>query len=268
MRLLLPLLVLAACSTEPATPTQADPAAPAAPAPVSAAPAEPGHTSGDHAHASPHGGDVKVVGANHVEAVFTPGGILFYVSDASQTALPAAGFTGTAVVKGPAGVETLTLLAMGDHLHAQAKLTYGEPATAVLTLTADGKAASASYEVAAVGLAEHDHTSLHGGQVGMWGDYHLEYAPAYGEHRVWVSDARRAPVTTAVSGSLKDGETLVPLSFDAATGLLSGPAAGAGTRPVMVDVKVGETSFSLGFNATKPALPAAHEHGGEHGHTH
>jgi hypothetical protein len=36
----------------------------------------------------------------------------------------------------------------------------------------------------------------------------------------------------------------------------------------MVDVKVGETIFSLGFNATKPALPAAHEHGGEQGHTH
>jgi len=275
MRLLLPLLLLAACSTDPA------PTAPAA-APhghdhdAAAAPHDhaggdhdaEGHATGAHTHASPHGGEVKVLGANHVEAVFTPGGILFYVSDASQTALPASTFTGSAVVKGPAGVETIALTPMGDHLHAMAKLTHGQPATAVLTLTADGKAASAPFEVAAVGLTEHDHTALHGGQVGMWGDYHLEYAPDWGTHRVWVSDAKRVPVTTAVTGSLKDGDTVVPLTFDAATGMLSGAAEGAGTRPVMVDVKVGETSFSLGFNAAPPKPPAAHEHGGEHGHTH
>jgi hypothetical protein len=138
---------------------------------------------------------------------------------------------------------------MGDHLHAAVKLEHGKPATAVLTLTREGKVESVQFDVAAVGLAEHDHTSLHGGQVGMWGDFHLEYAPADGEHRVWISDARRVPVTAGASGSLKDGDTVVPLTFDPATGLLSGRAEGAGTRPVMVDVKVGETSFSLAFNA-------------------
>lgn len=272
MRFLLPLFVLAACSGEQASaPAPSEPAAPAAPAAPAPAAAPAGdHAGGDHAHASPHGGIVKTVGERHVEALFMPGGIMFYVSDSAQKALPVDGFSGTAVVKGPAGVENVTLSPMGDHLHAVAKLEHGKPASVVLTLTHSGKADSVSFETQAVGLSEHDHTSLHGGQVGMWGDYHLEYAPKDGEHRVWISDAKRVPVTAAVSGSLKDGETVVPLTFDPATGMLSGKAEGAGTRPVMVDVKVGETSFSLGFNAVG-AAPAAggdghgHDHGG-HGH--
>jgi hypothetical protein len=124
-RLLLPLLLLAACSTDPAAPAQTDPAAAphghdhdaAAAAPhdhAGGAPDASGHGTGAHAHASPHGGEVKVLGANHVEAVFTPGGILFYVSDASEAGLPASSFTGSAVVKGPAGVETIALTPMGD----------------------------------------------------------------------------------------------------------------------------------------------------------
>lgn len=256
MRIFLPLLVLAACSSEQApSPAPAAPAAPAA--------AAPDHASGEHAHASPHGGIVKTVGERHVEALFMPGGVMMYVSDSAQQALPVDAFSGTAVVKGPAGVETVTLTPMGDHLHAAAKLEHGKPASVVLTLTHDGKADSVSFEVQSVGLAEHDHTSLHGGQVGMWGDYHLEYAPKDGEHRVWVSDAKRVPVSGAVSGSLKDGDAVVPLSFDAGSGLLSGKAEGAGSRNVMVDVKVGETSFSLAFNAAEAPAAAAggHDHG-------
>lgn len=257
MRTLLPLLaLLAACSDEPAAP--AAPAAPEAAAP--AAPAA-GHAAGDHAHDSPHGGVVKTVGERHVEALFMPGGIMFWVSDAAQKPLPVDGFTGTAVVKGPQGVETVTLAPMGDHLHAVAKLAQGDAASAVLTLTKDGKAESVTFETSAVGLQEHDHTALHGGQVSMWGDYHVEYAPKDGEHRVWVSDAKRVPVTTNVSGSLKDGDTVVPLTFDPATGVLSGKAEGAGTRPVMVDVKVGEAGFSLAFG---PAGAGGHHGGGDH----
>ncbi|MDP2317191.1 MAG: hypothetical protein Q8P41_30170 [Pseudomonadota bacterium] len=269
MRTLLPLLILvAACSSEPTAPAPAAPAQPSAP-PAPAAPAAPaasGHASGAHAHASPHGGEVKTVGQHHVEALFMPGGIMFYVSDSAQKPLPVEGFAGTAVVKSPSGVETVTLAPMGDHLHATAKLAQEDAATAVLTLTFGGKAESVSFETKSVGLQEHDHTSLHGGQVGMWGDYHLEYAPKDGEHRVWVTDAKRAQVT-GVTGSLKDGDTVVPLTFDPAAGVLSGKHDGAGTRPVMVDVKVGETSFSLGFNpAAGEAAPAGgHDHGG-HAH--
>ncbi|MDP2309706.1 MAG: hypothetical protein Q8P18_27040 [Pseudomonadota bacterium] len=269
MRTLLPLLVLAAaCSTEPAAPAPAAPPQPIAPAAVPA-PAAPGHAGAEHAHASPHGGEVKTVGERHVEALFMPGGIMFYVSDAGQKPLSLDGLTGSAVVKGPSGVETVTLAPMGDHLHAAARLAQGDAATAVLTLTVGGKAESVSFEVKSVGLQEHDHTSLHGGQVGMWGDYHLEYAPQDDEHRVWVTDAKRAQVT-GVSGSLKDGDTVVPLTFDPATGVLSGKLEGAGTRPVMVDVKVGETSFSLGFNPAAAAPTGGHDHGahdhGTHGH--
>ncbi|MDP2306595.1 MAG: hypothetical protein Q8P18_11290 [Pseudomonadota bacterium] len=264
MRTLLPLLILAAaCSSEPTTPAPVAPPQPAAPA-AAPTPAAAEHAGGAHAHASPHGGEVKTVGDHHVEALFMPGGIMFYVSDAAQKPLPIDGFTGSAVVKGPGGVETVTLAPMGDHLHARAKLAQGDAVTAVLTLTFGGKAESVSFETKAVGLQEHDHTSLHGGQVGMWGDYHLEYAPKDGEHRVWVTDAKRAQVT-GVSGSLKDGDTVVPLTFDPAAGVLAGKNAGAGTRPVMVDVKVGETSFSLGFNpAAGEAAPASghdHDHG-------
>lgn len=261
---LLSLLLLAACSTEPVVAPVAPAAAP------SATTAGAGHADAAHAHASPHGGEVKAVGTRHVEALFMPGGIMFWLYDSEDKPLPIDGFTGSAVVKGPGGVETVTLTPMGDHLHAMVKLTQGQPATAVLTLTSAGKAESVSFETSGVGLAEHDHTSLHGGQVSMWGDYHLEYAPKDGEHRVWVTDANRVAVT-GVTGSLKDGDTVVPLTFDAATGVLSGKANGAGSRPVMVDVKVGETSFSLGFDsaatAPAPAPAAGHEHGAA-GHEH
>lgn len=261
---LLFLVLAAACSSEPTAPVQA----PTPPPPASTAPETTGHGGGDHAHASPHGGEVKTVGERHVEALFMPDGLMFWISDSAQKALPTEGFTGSVVVKGPSGVETVTVAPMGDHLHAAAKLAQGEAASAVLTLTFGGKAESVSFETASVGLKEHDHASLHGGQVGMWGDYHLEYAPSDGEHRVWVTDANRVKVA-GVTGSLKDGDTVVPLSFDEAAGVLSGKNAGAGSRPVMVDVKVGETSFSLGFNAVvEPAPPAhGHEHGA-HGHEH
>lgn len=273
MRFLLPLLVLAACSSEPAAPPAPQPAQPAPTAPGTPVAGDAaGQTSGEHAHASPHGGVVKTVGQRHVEALFMPGGIMFYVSDGAQKPLPVDGFTGTALIKGPGGVETVTLAPMGDHLHAVAKLAQSDAASAVLTLTYEGKAESVSFETKSVGLQEHDHTSLHGGQVSMWGDYHVEYAPKDDEHRVWISDAKRVPVTAAVSGSLKDGEAAVPLSFDPATGVLSGKAEGAGSRPVMVDVKVGETSFSLGFNAAGAPAGGGHDHGagghehGAHGH--
>jgi len=265
MRPLLLAVLLAGCASEPAPAPPVE--APAPPAPA----AEP--AAAGHAHASPHGGILKALGQREVEAVFTPVGLMFYVYDAADAPVPVDGLRGSAVVQGPKGVVTVALSPMGDHLHAPAKLVHGEPATAVLTLVTQGAAESVSFETPTVGLAAHDHTSLHGGQVGMWGDYHLEYAPKDGEHRLWLSDANRVPVTTPTIGSLQDGGTTVPLVFDAATGLLTGKAEGAGIRSVMVDLKVGETSFSLGFNAVE-AASAPHDHGqgphthgkGEHSH--
>ena len=93
----------------------------------------------------------------HVEALKMPTGVMFYLEDADQKPLTVDGYTGNAVVKGPSGVVTVELMAMGDHLHAPAVLLQGQPATAVLTLKHDGKASSASFETQAVGLPSHDH---------------------------------------------------------------------------------------------------------------
>jgi hypothetical protein len=199
---------------------------------------------------------VQTVGDMHVEALMMAGGVMFYLSDAEQKPLLIDGYAGNAVVKAPAGVSMVQLAPMGDHLHAAAALEQGKPASVVLTLQHAGRARSASFETQAVGLATHDHTSLHGGQVGMWGDYHVEYAPKDASYRIWLTDAARNPVPGAVTAAVKDGDVTVPLVADP-TGMLSGPGEGAGTRPVMIDVKVGETAFSLGFNALEapPGLP-------------
>ena len=112
-------------------------------------------------------------------------------------------------------------------------------------------------------LAAHDHRALHGGQVSMYGDHHLEYLAANGEYRVWVTNANREPITTGVKGSLKDRDTTVPLTADDAAGLLVGHGEGAGTRPVMVEVTADGQTFSLGFNAV-PAGGVADDH--DHAH--
>lgn len=240
------LLFLLACSTPAPTPV-APPPAPAAEHAHEAGAAHE-HAAGDHHHDAPHGGIVKTTGDMHVEAVMTPAGVMFYLSDADQVALPVDGYSGSAVIKGPTGVTTADLMPMGDHLHAPATLEQGKPASVVLTFTRDGKALSVAFETETVGLASHDHTSLHGGQVGMWGDHHVEYAAQDGEYRFWITDAHRNPVTGPVSGSVKVGATELPLvPGDGA--LLSVKAADAGKVPVTVTVVTDGSTFSLGFNA-------------------
>ncbi len=258
MTLLLSLALSLACSTPAPAPK---------PAPVpTAAPVqghdEDGHHDGEageaHHEHGPHGGIVQSVGDLHVEALMMPSGVMFFLSDAEQKALTVDGYGGSAVVTGPGGVVTAQLMAMGDHLHAPATLVQGEPATAVLTLTHAGSTASASFETPAVGLQSHDHRSLHGGQVSMWGNMHLEYAPKDGEYRVWVTDEHRNPVTDPVTGSVRDGATTVALTAGP-DGSLVGRGEGAGTRAVSIDVTVGGKSFTLSFSAVggggMPSMP-------------
>ena len=271
------LLVILACSDAPtATAPLADPPTVATKTELATSGGEhahgPSQAGADHAHASPHGGIVQTVGDMHVEALMMPAGVMFYLSDGAQQPLPVAGYGGNAVVKGPSGVTTVDLVPMGDHLHAAAPLEQGQPASAVLTLTHDAKAVSASFETQGVGLESHDHTSLHGGQVSMWGEYHLEYAPQDGQYRLWLTDHQRNPVSGPATGSVKDGSNTLPLTQDA-SGMLTANGAGAGTRPIVVDVNVGGTMFSLGFNAVavQPAhAQPAHAHGehehGDHAH--
>jgi hypothetical protein len=234
------LLALVACSPSSSPPPPSSPVA-------APSPANPVDESKPHRHDAPHGGIVQTLGDIHAEALFMPAGVMFYLEDGAQAPLAVDGYTGSAVVKGPSGIVTVDLMAMGDHLHAPATLVQGQPASAVLTLTHEGKAVSASFDSTAVGLASHDHVALHGGQVGMWGEYHLEYAPKDGEYRVWVTDEHRNPVAGTVTGSVKDGATVTPLGAGP-DGALTGKGDGAGTRPVTVDVTVDGKAFSLGFN--------------------
>ncbi|MFZ5477612.1 MAG: hypothetical protein ACOZNI_12620 [Myxococcota bacterium] len=253
--------LLAACSNEPATPPAPaeapPPAAPTAPAPAA------DHAT-PHAHAAPHGGEVKSVASVHLEAKFMPEGLLVWVTDKDEKALDTAAYAGaTAVLKGDGAPQTVTFTPMGEHLHAQATLTHGAPASAVVTITVDGKPQSVQFSTPAVGMAEHEHTSVHGGVVSMWGDYHVEYAPKDGEYRFYMTDAKRQSVTTDVTGSVKDGDKTIPLELDAATGMLHGKGEGAGTRPVMLEAKVGDKAFSLGFDAAGGS--GHHTEGSAHG---
>lgn len=200
-----------------------------------------------HATLGVHGGEVKALGDNKVEALFTPAGVMVWVLDASGAAVQ--GVTGEATVQSASGVVTAPLGAMADHLHAAAPLVHGKPANAVVTLkNAAGQVSSASWSVAAVGLSLHDHTPMHGGAVGMWAETHVELVRADGTLRFFVSDARRAPITAGVSGAMVIGEERVPLTFDATTGALSGVATGDITgKPVTLEATVQGEAFTLTF---------------------
>lgn len=185
-----------------------------------------------------------------MEGLAMAGAVMFWPSDANAQALPVQEFSGNTVIKGPAGVEKVDVVPMGDHLHATARLEHGKPATSVLTLNRNGKAQSITYETETVGLATHDHTSLHGGAVSVRGDFHVEHLAKEGVHRLWVTDAKREVVAMPLSGKLWKVYQEVPPAVEAGAGMLFAPVEGAGSRPVTVEIKAGEANFSLGFNAT------------------
>ena len=106
-------------------------------------------------------------------------------------------------------------------------------------------------------LPVHDHRALHGGQVSMYQDHHVEYVGHDGEYRFWVTSATREPITTGLAGTVKDGDTVLPLVADNTTGLLSARGPGAGTRPVLVEVTADGRTFSLGFNPSATAVTTA-----------
>ena len=238
-------LLFAACN-------RAAPTAVPTPAPTSAPPVvahEHAEGPDHHFHAGPHNGIVRTVGDLHVEALFMASGVMFYVSDKDENPLPVDGMTGQVTLQSPSGAATVDLMPMADHLHAPATLGEGQAASAVLTLTRDGKTiGSSSFETASVGLQSHDHTALHGGQVGMWGDYHVEYVGKDGEYQVWVTDATRNPITGAISGAVKTGDTAVALTSDG-PGTLVAKADGAGTKDVTVELTIDGQQLKLPFTA-------------------
>jgi hypothetical protein len=94
----------------------------------------------------------------------------------------------------------------------------------------------------------------------MYGEHHVEYLAANGEYRVWITNATREPIAGDINGSLKDGDTSVPLAPNGEPGLLVGHGDGAGTRPVTVELGVEGTAFSLSFNAATSNASAEHAH--------
>lgn len=250
------LLLLLCCTGEVAPPPPSAAVAPPPPPPTAE------KAEGEHGHGAKHGGIQKELEGMHIEGLAMGSGVMFYITDGNAAPLPLEGITGTAVIKGPSGVEQVQLVPMGDHLHAPGKLVQGQPATVVVTLTRAGKAQSTTFDIPSVGLEAHNHVSLHGGQVSMWGDYHVEYVGKDDVYQFWLTDASREIVKAALSGVVKDGAQQLPLTLDPSTGRLSAKAEGAGSRPVTVELKAGETSFSLGFGPSDaPTEHSGHAHG-------
>lgn len=253
------LLVLLACSREPAAPV------PTPPTPSAAAPTTAPETS--EPRPAPHGGELKRVGSVWLEAKFMPDGLLVWVTGEDQKPLDAAGFPGAiAAIESGGTTREAPFDPMGEHLHAKATLQHGAPASAVVTIAVEGASRSTTFATSSVGMAEHEHTAVHGGAVAMWGPYHVEYAPTQGEYRFFVSDSKRQTIDKAVSGTVKDGDDTLPLTFDSASGLLHARGDGAGTRPVTLDVTVGELTFSVGFEAVAGAKTGGTGHGEAGGH--
>lgn len=249
MRSLLPLLLLTACGKSNPKP------APVAEHAEHVEGHEPaGHTEGNESpegdgHGARHGGQQRELQGMHVEALFQADGVMFYLADGDNKPLSPEGTSGNAVISGGANVATVTLAPKGEALFAAKTLESGKPASAVLTLTRAGQTQSASFDTSAVGTTFHDHTALHGGQVGMWGNYHVELLASDDAYNVWVTDASRGPVTSGLSGAVVDGGQRLALAASPSRGGLTVQAEGAGTRPVTVEITVEDQSISLPFQA-------------------
>ncbi|MEW6277845.1 MAG: hypothetical protein AB1758_04410 [Candidatus Eremiobacterota bacterium] len=87
----------------------------------------------------------------------------------------------------------------------------------------------------------HAHTVNHGGQVAMWGDYHIEVGrDVSGEYRVWLSDAYRRPISARYYRGTVTPEpsgTAVPLeaSLDASCAFARLPRE---VRTIVLDLDV------------------------------
>jgi hypothetical protein len=240
MRLL--LAALTAC----AAPVVPKPNAPAAAAPPVADVAPHDHAA-PHEHAAPHDGLLQVSGDLHLEARLMPTGVMLWLSDANEAPLAVDGSVARAVIQTDHGTSEVAFSPMGDHLHALATLPAGRPARVAVTLRREGRAHTALFATEAVGMALHDHTALHGGVVGMFGDVHVEYAVEGGELRFYLSDAHRAPLVAGVSGEARVGDRAVPLVFDPARGLLHGEAPNTGE--VVLRARTPAYPFEMTFPA-------------------
>lgn len=116
----------------------------------------------------------------------------------------------------------------------------------------------------------HEHHAQHGGQVGMWKDWHLEVLePVPGEVQVWLTDAARDPVdsarVTGIAVVTPEGSkpTQVPLEKGGRSdGFFSArfaPLAGPHEVEVILDGLAEKVFMSFLFPV--PGAGAPHEHG-------
>ena len=103
---------------------------------------------------APHGGQLRMAGAYHIELVLArdarggkPAPVKVYLSDHGGAKIAPAGASGSVVLLAPAGKVTVPLTAAGDRLEGAAAYT-ADPATKALVSLrfADGKTETARFE--------------------------------------------------------------------------------------------------------------------------
>lgn len=150
---------LMACSKDKAPEVPVKPAAPET-AKVETQPSPTGdatHGDDNHAHGSPHGGQVVTAGRYHLEGVPTRVGLLVFLLDENEKELPLTGVKGTMtfVAAGKAPVD-VPLDVMGNHLHGHVNLEGKWSAAVTIDKAGEKLAARFEGEGASVG-GGHDH---------------------------------------------------------------------------------------------------------------
>jgi len=94
----------------------------------------------EHAHESPHGGQVTTVGKYHYEMVVKPGEILIYVLGDNMKTLPLKGMEGTLLVQLPDKTrKTIKLETAGESFKAAFDAGSVESFIAIATIKIEGK---------------------------------------------------------------------------------------------------------------------------------
>jgi hypothetical protein len=91
-----------------------------------------------------------------------------------------------------------------------------------------------------------DHEPRHGGQLGMVGDHHVELVRTPGRIAVFVSDARRRPVTPLAGSVVVDGVRAIPLVWR--DHRLAGAGADGVRRMDVVVELAGGAQLRMGFD--------------------
>lgn len=106
------------------------------------------HSGGDHKHGSPHGGTVKSAGDFHIEVSVKDGMVMAYLLDGKEKAMKNNGVTGAAVIQTSDGqTSTITLIPSGTEGFMYTLDKAKKYNKAIVTFTAGGKTASASFDL-------------------------------------------------------------------------------------------------------------------------